>query len=421
MPVGENATITMTLRDGTGEARSNETVKMHTDPPGEDGDGDAESTIFDLSDPPDGTADFVVSSDIPQTITYSGTIESILGHRQRSRNSVVIQWSPYTLTVTVDATTNPADGSTVAVRGHLVLAGTSTPVAGKAVSLVSTGSSSGKLPQQTGVTDGSGNVVFNASSLIDETVTYVMNETSTDTASNQVDKTIDFGDAFVYGIATDATLIASVLDGVTSGTLNSTSLGTLTGLSEGPAKFWSVRTDSDIPGNFPGPPDATAALSLVTVDATNMLALSAVSAHAGSTRISGEIRKAVKVSGVWYGDSADQLYLMDTGSGLDPTHEFFQIDSGAGSNAPTFTGPNVTTERLDYIDPPGGPVYASGGAITITGTGFANGVNVASLDGTPIATVWVDAQTLTATIPASYPGNGKLTVSGRVGWFYLYN
>lgn len=91
-PINVDATITMTLRDGAGEAIAFESVALHTDPAGEVGDDDRETTTFDLSDPPDGTAEFTVSSSVAQTIVYSGTIESILGHRQKGRNAVRIRY-----------------------------------------------------------------------------------------------------------------------------------------------------------------------------------------------------------------------------------------------------------------------------------------------------------------------------------------
>ncbi len=222
-----------------------------------------------------------------------------------------------------------------------------------------------------------------------------------------------------YGFVCDTRLTASVANGLSSGSLNGISIGTLNGFVEGPNKLVSFRTDSTIPGIYEVTTNVS--LSLVTIDATNTLTLSVSPPDAGATSISGEIRKAVKVDGDWYGNNADQLFLIETGGGVDPPHEFSYVDDGSGNNSPTFTGPNVTDARLDYLDPKGGPVYAAGGDVTIKGTGFVNGVNIASLDGTPVVTTFVDADTLTATIPASYLGAGKLTVSGRVGWFYLYN
>src|SRR6266542_795342 len=92
-PINENVTITATVTRPNGDTVGLERVFLHTSRGGRVGDG-----IMASSSVVDGTAEFVVTDDREETVTYIATIEDILGRPvTRSRNTVKIEWTDTTI------------------------------------------------------------------------------------------------------------------------------------------------------------------------------------------------------------------------------------------------------------------------------------------------------------------------------------
>lgn len=179
-------TLTATVRDSaTDDPHAFIGVELLAAPRGRDGDGDHETTIFDLSDPPHGTAPFEVTNNRAETVYYMATAEVVAGQPIASR-IVKIVWKPYKL-VAISSEPTAGLGEFVIITGTLTdLNGD--PVVGATLQLGVTGSGSGD--GSTAVTNASGQATFSVTNFTAETSTYTINETGEDVDNELANPTV---------------------------------------------------------------------------------------------------------------------------------------------------------------------------------------------------------------------------------------
>lgn len=178
---GSSRSLIATVRDQFGNPQAFVNVTLHTSPAHRGGDAVVQPTIFDLSDPPHGSTEFLVTNVQVETVTYRATAEIIPGQVFAS-NVAKIAWKPFKLTVIPSSPTSPI-GSNVTLTGTL-LDLNNNPAPGRTISLAVTGSGTGNGDTQ--VTDGSGQVSFTVTDSVPEAVSYTMTEVATDSEADVV-------------------------------------------------------------------------------------------------------------------------------------------------------------------------------------------------------------------------------------------
>ena len=93
VPIGAVVTIAATLRDFLGSGQAFENILLNTSPSGRVGDNTTQTTVFDLNDPPLGSATFMVTDTRIEKVVYSAKDTS----------------NPLKAVNTVSVTYNPAD------------------------------------------------------------------------------------------------------------------------------------------------------------------------------------------------------------------------------------------------------------------------------------------------------------------------